>query len=144
MITLQEFFQKCKYLPGRLQNHQSKEGFINEFKEVLGSKEAKDAFSVLYIFVCEEKIPRVKGKSNIIYIGKTDLTLRRRWLRYAKAFTSDFNHPFFSYVVAHYGAIKIAYLHFDTKQKLKQAETDLLKDYYKQYKEFPPHNAQRK
>jgi hypothetical protein len=144
MITLQEFFQKCKVLPGRLQNHESKEGFIDEFKQVFNSQEAKDAFSVLYIFVCEEKIPRVKGKSSVVYIGKTEQTLKQRWLRYAKAFTSDFNSPFFSYVVAHYGEIRIVYLHFETKQKLKQAETDLLQDYYELYKEFPPHNAQRK
>jgi len=143
MITLQEFFQKCEYLPGRLQNHQSKEGFINEFREVFGSKEAKNAWNVVYAFVCEKKIPRVKGKSNVVYIGKTEWELRHRYLPYADKFISLFNWPFFSYVIEHYGVIRIAYLLLD-KKDIKQAETDLLKDYYKQHKEPPPHNAQRR
>ena len=144
MLTLKQFFQSCSVLPGRLHNHESKEDFINEFREVFSSEEAKNAFSVLYIWVCEREIPRVKNKSSVIYIGKTEQNLRRRWLRYAKTLTSDFNSNFYTYVLAHYGEIRIVYSPFETKEKLKQAETDLLRDYYKLYKEFPPHNAQRK
>jgi len=143
MLTLQEFFQKCKVLPDSIQDYESKEGFINEFKRLFSSEEARDAFSVLYIFVCEEEIPRVKSESSVVYIGKTEETLRGRYLKYADKFISPFNWPFYSYILEHYGAIRIAYLPFYTKQKLEQAEEDLLSDYYKLYKENTPHNAQR-
>lgn len=140
MITLNQFFQSCSFLP----HHIDKTDYLQQFRQVFSSQEAKNAHNVLYIFVCEKKIPRVKSESSVVYIGKTEQTLCRRWLKYAKVFTSDFNKAFFSYIVEHYGKIRIAYLPFDTKESLKQGERDLLKDYYELYKEFPPHNAQRR
>jgi hypothetical protein len=144
MLTLSQFFRSCLTLPGNIQSHKSKKDYLREFRQVFSSQEAKNASNVVYVFVCEKKIPRVKSESSVVYIGKTKQTLKQRWLRYAKVFTSDFNLAFFSYILEHYGEIRIAYLPLDTKEAIKQAETDLLKDYYKQYNEFPPHNAQRK
>ncbi len=140
MLTISKFFQSCSVLPGRLQ----KNSFANDIRQVFSSQEAKDAKNVVYAFVCEKKIPRVESESSVIYIGKTEQTLRSRYMKYADKFTSRFNWPFYSYVIAHYGEIRIAYLPLGTKEDIKQAETDLLNDYYKLYKEFPPHNAQRK
>lgn len=139
---MHEFFRRCSVLPKCLQNHKSRKGFVKEFRRLFSCKEAKDAKNVLYAFVCEKKIPRVKLKSNILYIGLTKQNLSKRYLRYAKTFGSNFNWSFFSYVIENYGAVKIAYLHFDTVELLKQAETKLLADYYKLYSEYPPKNAQ--
>ena len=139
-IILSQFFQSCFVLPGRLQNHKCQESFLNEFKQIFDSQQAKNASNVLYVFVCEKKIPRVKSKSSVVYIGKTEQNLRSRWLKYGERLCSDYNWPFFSYVIAHYGKIKIAFL---PVQSLKQGETDLLKDYYKKHKEMPPKNSQR-
>ena len=139
MITLQEFFQKCEYLPDSIKSHT-----LQQFRQVFSSQEARDAKNVLYVFVCEKKIPRVKGKSNIIYIGKTKQTLRKRYMQYVVAFYSGENSPLYRYIITHYGGIEIAYKPFGTAESLKQAETELLNDYYKLYKEYPPRNFQRR
>ncbi len=55
-----------------------------------------------------------------------------------------FKWPFYSYILEHYGEIRIDYLPFDTKQALKQAETELLNNYHKLHKDYPPQNAQRR
>jgi hypothetical protein len=65
-------------------------------------------------------------------------------MSFAEAFCSGENSPLYRYIIAHYGSIKIAYLPFATPQSLKQAETELLNDYYKLHKEYPPRNFQRR
>ena len=142
-ITLSRFFRSCTILPNSIQSHKSKKDCLREFRQVFSSQEAKDASNVLYVFVCEKKIPRVKSERNIIYIGQTVQTLYERYMPYAEAFCSGQNSPLYRYVIAHYGSIKIAYKHFRTPKSLKQAEGELLKDYYKWHKEYPPRNFQR-
>jgi len=143
-ITLSEFFRICSTLPNSIQNHKSKNDCLCEFRQVFGSQEAKDASNVLYAFVCEKKIPRVKSKSDIVYIGQTKQTLYGRYMKHAEAFCSGVNSPLYRYIINHYGGIKIVYKHFGTPKSLKQAETELLNDYYKRYKEYPPRNSQRR
>jgi hypothetical protein len=61
-------------------------------------------------------------------------------MKYAEAFCSGVNAPLYSYIIAQYGGIRIAYSH---RQSLKQLEAELLNDYYKLHKEYPPRNFQR-
>ena len=143
-ITLSKFFRSCTTLPNSIQSHKSKKYCLREFRQVFSSQEAKDAKNVLYVFVCEKKIPRVKSESAVIYIGKTKQTLSERYIPYAEAFCSGENSPLYSYVIAHYDSIRIAYLPVGTAQTLKQAESELLNDYYKLHKEYPPRNFQRR
>ena len=142
-ITLSKFLRSCTTLPNSIQSHKSKKYCLREFRQVFSSQEAKNASNVLYAFVCEKKIPRVKSKSNIIYIGKTVQTLSKRYMKYAKAFCSGENSPLYNFIIARYGSIEIVYSHFDTVQSLKRAEAELLNDYYKLHKEYPPKNFQR-
>ena len=130
-ITLSQFFHSCFTLPDSIQSHKSKKDYLREFRQVFSSQEAKDASNILYAFVCEKKIPRVESESNVIYIGQTRQNLSRRYLMYAETFCSDYNWDFYSYVIAHYGPVRIAYLSIDNIKSLKQAETELLNDYYK-------------
>ncbi len=137
-ITLSQFFRSCTTLPNSIQRHN-----LREFSQVFSSQEAKDASNVLYAFVCEKKIPRVKSESAVIYIGQTKQNLSSRYMKYAEAFCSGENWPLYRYIITYYGGIKIAYLAFGTAKSLKQAETELLNDYYKLHKEYPPRNFQR-
>lgn len=139
MLTLSQFFVCCSVLPDNIKSHT-----LQQFKQVFSSQEAKNTSNVLYAFVCEKKIPRVKSESTVIYIGQTRQTLHNRYMMYANAFCSGENSSLYKYIVAHYGGIKIDYLPFDTAQSLKQAETELLNDYFKLYKEYPPKNFQRR
>jgi hypothetical protein len=119
------------------------EVYLLEFKRLFNSQEAKEASSVLYVFSCKKKIPRVKGESNIIYIGKTRLSLQWRYGSYWKVrYWSHPNLEFVSHVIKHYGPVSLAYLVMDTPEALKETESDLLKDYYELHMELPPKNAQ--
>ena len=143
MLTLSQFFQSCSTLPGSIQSHKSITDYQRQFQELFDCPEARKASNVLYAFVCEKKIPRVKSDSTVIKIGQTKQSLRTRYLKYAETFCSDYNWSFYRYVIAHYGAVRIAYLPIGSTYSLKDAETELLKDYYKLHKEVPPTNSQR-
>ena len=144
MLTLSQFLLSCLTLPGNIQSHKSKKDYLREFRQVFSSQEAKNASNVVYVFVCEKKIPRVKSESTVLYIGQTKQNLSSRYMRYAEAFCSGENWPLYNYIITHYGGIRIAYLPVGTAQSLKQAESELLNDYYKLHKEYPPRNFQRR
>jgi len=141
-MTLSQFFQSCSILPGSIKSHKSKEDYLCEFKQLFNSQEARNTSNVLYAFVCEKEIPRVMGKSNIIYIGQTVKTLRDRYQSYHRYYCSDYNWAFYSDVIKRYGAVSLAYLIIDTPQSLKEAESDLLRNYYNLHRESPPKNSQ--
>jgi len=142
-LTLDQFIKSSSRLSGSIQNYKRVKCFRSEFEQIFGSQEAKNVSNVLYAFICDKKIPRVKSESNIIYIGKTKQSLCRRYLKYAKTFCSKYNWSFFSYILKHYGPVRINYLPIDTKEPLKKAETKLLEDYYELHREYPPKNSQR-
>jgi len=144
MLTLSKFFRSCLTLPGKIQSHKSKKDILREFRKVFSSQEAKNASNVVYVFVCEKKIPRVKSESAILYIGQTRQNLSSRYMKYAETFCSGEHWPLYNYSIIHYGGIRISYLPVGTVQSLKQAETELLTNYYKLYKEYPPRNFQRR
>jgi len=144
MLTLSQFFHSCSTLPGNIQSHKSKKDYRREFRQVFSSQEAKNASNVVYVFVSQKKIPRVKSESTVLYIGQTKQSLSSRYMKYAERFCSGENWPLYNYIITHYGGITIAYLPFGTVQSLRQAETDLLTDYYKLHKEYPPRNFQRR
>ena len=141
-ITLSKFLHSCTTLPNIIESYESQENFRNEFIQLFNSPEARSTSNVLYAFVCQKEIPRVRGNSNIIYIGQTKQILQFRYQPHHRYYCSEYNWEFFSYVIKHYGAVSLAYLTFDTTQSPKKAEKDLLMDYYKQHKENPPKNTQ--
>ena len=145
-MTLSEFLCKRSILPGNITSHEFNKDFLREFKQLLSSSEAKKDDKVLYAFVCEKKIPRVKGESNIICIGKAEKGLEYRyWGSWTKRSWTDANRKFFNYVIKRYGPVSLVYLaqkDFIVSQPLKEAESDLLKDYYELHMELPPKNAQ--
>ena len=142
-LTLSQLINSPLRLPDSIQNYDCVDGFRDELKLIFGSQGAKKASNVVYAFICEKKIPRVKSESNIIYIGKTKQSLSSRYLKYVETFCSDYNWAFYRYIFEHYGPVEIAYLPIDTSEDLKEAETKLLEDYYKLHREYPPKNSQR-
>ena len=134
-MTLSQFFRSCSVLPDVIETYKSIEDYKREFQQLFSSQQAKVS-KVIYAFICEKKIPRVKGESNIIYIGQTKQSLQERY----------WPHPVCYYielpVIECYGPVSLAYLVIDDAQSLKEAELDLLKDYYELHLENPPKNAQ--
>jgi len=142
-MTVSQFFQSCSTLPGSIKSHNSNEGFLREFQQLFRSPEASGTSNVLYAFVCEKEIPRVRAESNIIYFGQAANSLEDRyWGIWTESRWSHADREFFNYVIKHYGPVSLAYLVINEAQSLKEAESDLLKDYYELHMELPPKNAQ--
>jgi len=117
------------------------EDFEKQLKSILESN-SKDE-GIIYIWKSEKKIPRVCGKSDILYIGKTKQSLNDR---YNNAKSLDIEKKYFENVYRHvikqYGAISIDVIVVNPDE-LKVQEAEKINDYYKSHKELPPLNRNK-
>ena len=84
------------------------ENLVDEFKELLGSDEAKQDKKIVYFFKSQQPIPRVKGQSDILYIGKTVQTLNKRYFKYAEKLASNRSGNFYKYIINNFGGFLLA------------------------------------
>jgi len=117
----------------------------DSFKKVISSKESKNARNVIYIWRAEKNIPRVKGESNIIYIGQTKRSIFERHGSYSKLLaSSEANKQKFNDIVRKYGAITISYINYNEYTALGKnllcAEGQFLWWYFQNHSEYPPIN----
>jgi len=112
------------------------------FKEVFGSVIAGSEKGILYVFRTEKPIPRLKGVSDVLYIGQTKGSLKQRYLiNSAKLANSKANRLKFEHIVSEYGPIRITYAPFSKYGKnLINAEGQLLWWYFQNHCEYPPIN----
>jgi hypothetical protein len=113
----------------------SSENLINEFKELLSSDEAKEDKGVVYFFISQKPIPRVKGQSNILYIGKTNKTLNQRYFRYATKLASNRSGDFYKYIINNFGGVSLGYI---KTANPKATEAHYFKEYRDFFLEYPP------
>ncbi len=113
---------------------------IDDFKTQLETLliESKQQRGIVYIWKTQSDIPRLKGKSPIIYIGKTDRSLYDRYIsniaREAKDYWNRYHH-----IISTYGNIYIEI--FESKDPQK-TENNFLYQYHQQFMELPPINLQ--
>lgn len=113
-------------------NSEDKEDFIKQYRRSL--EQTKGITGVVYVFKSEKPIPRLKGTSNILYIGETKYDV---WNRYnVKNDTNIFWHVY-SHVVKKYGAI---FIDVYVTDNTKETEKIFLQQYFQEYKELPPIN----
>lgn len=112
------------------------------FRRVYGSEHAKKAKNIAYLFRSEKNVSRLKGESNIIYIGQTKDSFNKRYHPYAKLHaTSEANSLKFSHIIENYGPISISVCSFSTfGESILQAEGQLLWWYFQNHCEYPPIN----
>jgi hypothetical protein len=98
--------------------------------------------NIVYIWRCERNIGRLKGESNILYIGQTKHSFSKRYYPYANLHaTSEANKLKFVHIIEKYGSISISISDFSTYGKtLLQAEGQLLWWYFQNHCEYPPIN----
>ena len=123
-------------LDGKLNATEVKE-FIRQFKELFKSNKAREAKEVVYAWITKKRIPRLRGKSNIIYFGKTIQTLYDRHYHYAKTEGNKDNWPRYRFIINKFGPITV---YFAKTPNPKDAESQLLKKYYDDHFEYPPIN----
>ncbi len=106
-----------------------------EFQELLNTSEAKSYKRIVYFFLSEKPISRVKGESNILYIGKTTESLNKRYFRYAKNLASNRSGEFYKHIINSYGGLSLGLI---TAENPKNIEAMYFKKYYDCYLEYPP------
>ncbi len=99
-----------------------------DFQEVFNTDDAGKAKNLIYIWTTEKKIPRLKGKSNIIYIGQTKTSLKRRHTPTSKLkATSKANKQKYNDIIEMYGDITVQYIKkekFDPNNKKSLLEIE--------------------
>ena len=108
------------------------------FRKIFSSPEAKASRGVVYVWSTESGIPRMKGNSNVVYIGKTKASLYERHHRYAEIEGKDLNWEKYKYIIETFGPIRVR---FAVHEKPREAEKDCLKWYLKEHLELPPLNC---
>lgn len=112
----------------------SSDSLADEFIELFSTPEA-NVKGVVYFFMSVEPIPRARGESNILYIGKTKQSITARYSRYAKKLASGKSGNFYRHIIESYGGIKMGYIKSDTPRK---TENEYFNRYCEAHLEFPP------
>lgn len=112
------------------------------FKKVYGDKAAAEDISIIYIYRTVKPIPRLKGESDIVYIGQTKGTLKQRYFKYAGQLAkSTANRLKFEHILKAYGPIRITVASYSKfGATLEIAEGQLLWWYFQNHCEYPPVN----
>lgn len=105
------------------------------FSRVFGCEEAKKASGVVYCFAAEHPIPRVCGESRILYLGKTETSLHRRYARWSARLASGASGRFYQHILEHFGVISVGYRRSDNP---RADELALFKTYASTHLEYPP------
>jgi len=112
------------------------------FKRVYGDDSAGIEKNIIYILRTEKPIPRLKGESDIVYIGQTKGTFRQRYLVSAGLHaTSPANRMKYEHILSHYGPIRITLAPYERYgDSLLKAEGQFLWWYFQNHCEYPPVN----
>lgn len=110
------------------------------FSRMFCCEEAKKASSVVYCFAAERPIPRLCGESRILYLGKTETSLHRRYARWSAKLASGASGEFYRHILKHFGAISVGYRRSDNP---RADEVALFKIYVRTHLEYPPKSRVR-
>lgn len=129
--------ENFKPLPERIETlteESFRKAFLSETDEIKGG--------IVYIWRVDKMIPRLRGESDIVYIGQTKQTFKQRYKRYAKLMVTDkLNILKYGYIINTYGPISISIAKFeDYGDTLLAAEGRLLDCYFRNHFEYPPIN----
>ncbi|WP_434676732.1 hypothetical protein [Pseudomonas sp. D3-10] len=116
----------------------SEESFRKAYESGCASKHK----NIVYILRAEKKVARLKGESDILYIGQTKHSFKKRYAVYAKLHTTSLaNRLKFEHILKAYGKISIAVSDFSKfGGTLHEAEGQLLWWYFQNHCEYPPIN----
>ena len=118
----------------------------NDFKEVFDSIESRNSKYIVYVWRTKNKISRLKGSSNIVYIGQTSKSLQVRHSKTSdlKA-TSEANSQKYNDIINIHGPITIQFLEMKKLsitgiESLLELESQFLWWYFRNHSEYPPVN----
>jgi len=114
------------------------DSFAQQFKALFSQKKARDASGVVYIWTTVRPIPRLSGRSPILYIGKTNTSLFRRHAQYANKEATNSNWHRYEHIIREYGPITVLYSQCSNPAA---CERSFLNEYFSVHLELPPLNS---
>lgn len=117
---------------GTMNSIEDKEEFISQYRAILAETRGKE--QIVYVFHARDPMPRLKGESKILYIGRAKYDL---WSRYYVAKDTEEFWDVYRHVVENFGPIKIDVYQTSEYENL---EKEALKCYWKEHLELPPMN----
>ena len=111
------------------------------YRAAFGCAEAKSRNNVVYLFRSDRRVARLVGTSDILYIGQTKHSFRRRYQQWAAKHATIMRNK---HLLDVYGSIRLStceYRFFG--DSLLAAENQLLWWYYQNHFEYPPFNYTR-
>jgi len=112
--------------------------YSNQFEALLQSDPYSSVDNILYKFRVKNPIPRTRGENDILYIGRTKLSLSGRYYP-SRAFNieMDYFDNFYKQAMEIYGPIRIE---IKAVEDTKYCEWKALSDYFERHLEYPPLN----
>ena len=111
--------------------------FEDQFRDFLESEDARVS-SIVYLYKVTNKIPRMNGESDIVYVGQTSKSFRQRYKSNQNiGIELDCFNNFYKKAIESYGPIRIEIIGAE-KPKLKEAQ--VLSEYFDAHMEYPPLN----
>lgn len=123
-------------LPGQL-DASTPSDFARGFHDFFSCTEAKDAISVVYVWVTRNPIPRLRDSSDVVYIGNTTQSLQQRHARFAEVESGAGNWERYEHIMKTFGPITVNFIRSDDP---REAEKRLLDLYFDAHLEMPPLN----
>jgi len=116
----------------------TEEEFREQFRFVLQRSECTSIENIVYFWKSEKPIPRVRGESNILYIGRTSRSLNGRYGS-KKDFEIEvaYFNRFYRHIIQKYGTVFLEVMATDDP---KFSEWEQLAEYYSTHLEYPPLN----
>lgn len=119
---------------------QTAEEFRDQLLQYFNQPKCKDVSSIVYFWRVERPIPRTRGESNILYIGKATTSL---YARYSSPQQIDIEMKcfarFYRHVIEKYGPL---FIDIEETTNPKHAEWENFQAYYDEHLERPPLNLQ--
>lgn len=112
--------------------------FEDQFRAILRTPLSRNHRNIVYRWVAAQPIPRMRGASRVIYIGKTKNSLFERHHRYAKVEARGNNWLRYEHIIKQYGAITFECAQCENP---RLEEKKLLDDYFQDHLEVPPINS---
>ena len=122
---------------GKLDAEKS-EDFIQQFKNICSCSKARDLHTIVYVWYTERSIPRMRGESNIVYIGQTERSFHDRHFRYAETEGTGGNWSRYEHIIKNFGPIRISCA---VVENPRDSEKTMLRLYFDEHLELPPVNA---
>lgn len=114
------------------------EKFALQFAQIFQQPDAKATANIVYAWSTQKPIPRLRGISNVVYIGQTSQTLFKRHARYARIESAHLNWLRYEHIISEFGPIVITYAECSAPLKI---EKTMLEEYFRLHLELPPLNS---